>query len=343
MFKTSRLNVILAAATAAWLAGCTVDTLVVIRQPAVAGHGETFVVGAVDFIWDMDSASKAPDSVRRDSVHVGVGLPAGWEVISAKACPAPHFRPLKASINRLDTNLRNQLIADTLAACESRAFALGPDSGVRVMLKGRTFRGVPASPETLGKPDSVVVDKVPHWFGFGGRIDVFVPAGQPADTIASDQAVKAIPVYLYLTLKAPPQDTGARIIYYSKTGSLDTNAFKTSTNRDRGSMVYRPIRLTPPTVARPRPASPAQGFSVLRSPEGSLHISLPAPSGSWRGLELRSSTGARLRSWPAAALSSGQILWDGADAAGRALPAGRYLLFLSGANRPAAKPFILLP
>lgn len=343
MFKTSRLNSIFAAFIAAWLAGCTVDTLIIIKQPAVAGQGETFVVGAVDFIWDMDSASKAPDSISRDSVHVGVGLPAGWEVISAKACPAPHFRPLKASINKLDTNLRNQLIADTLAACESRAFALGADSGVRAMLKGRTFRGVPASPETLGKPDSVVVDKVAHWFGFGGRIDVFVPAGQPADTITNDQAAKALPVYIYLTLKAPLHDTGARIVYYSKTGPLDTTAYRTASNRDRGSMVYRPIRLVPPTAARPRPASPGRDFSVLRSAGGAVHISLPAASGAGRVLELRSSSGALLRSWPAASLAAGQVQWDGTDAAGRAMPAGRYVLSLAGADRRQSRPFILFP
>ena len=78
-----------------------------------------------------------------------MGLPSGWTVVSAKVCPAPHFRPAKASVNGLDSNVLDQLLLDTLDACEGRSVPLFPDSCVRAFLSGRTIR-VNASPEGQG-------------------------------------------------------------------------------------------------------------------------------------------------------------------------------------------------
>lgn len=51
---------------------------------------------AFDIILDMGPASQPADSMHRDGVHPGVGLPAGRQALSAKAGPAPHFRPARA-------------------------------------------------------------------------------------------------------------------------------------------------------------------------------------------------------------------------------------------------------
>lgn len=306
-------------------------------------------MGAVDIILDVGPASQPADSIYRDSIHFGLGLPAGWEVISAKACPAPHFRPARASVNHLDTNFRNQLIQDTLLACESRAIALGVDPGVRMFLKGRTIRAN-ASPDSMGKPFNVKTDTVPQWFGFGGRIDISVPAGSPADTVLDTTSFKALPVYIYLSLKAPDRDTTARLIFFSKTGRLDTSVFASSSNQDRGALVYRPIVVGNP-VSLPSRVSPAAGraLSVARSGPGILLINLPAHPGSgpaalWHSLEIRNSAGAVLRSWPGPSLSGrASLAWNGEDAAGRPLPAGRYVLVLTGWQAALAQPFPLLP
>jgi hypothetical protein len=342
------------------IAGCTLDSLVVLRHPGSVPVGETFQVGAVNVILDVSSAQSAADSVFRDSLHVGVGLPSGWTVVSAKACPAPHFRPAKASVNDLDTNKRNQLLLDTLDACEGRAVPLTPDSGVRAFLAGRTIR-VPASPESLGTSFNIKPDTVPNWFGFGGRIEVHIPAGSPADTIMDSTdspaiheptAFKALPVYVYLTLQAGPRDTAVRLLYFSKTGRLDTAGIRNNTNLDKGALVYHPLVVTSPVSAAPRSA--ASGFrwvsggpSIRRAASGLLTLRLPpAASGATGrgGLEVLSASGARLRSWSAPALgASGEVQWDGTDAAGRPLRAGRYLLRAVADGIHRVQPFVLMP
>src|SRR5688500_17670798 len=86
----------LSAAALLCTSACTLDNLVVLKHPAGAGKGDVFAVGVMNIIVDVNPASRIPDSIFRDSVHFAVGLPSGWEVLSVKACPAPHFRPLRA-------------------------------------------------------------------------------------------------------------------------------------------------------------------------------------------------------------------------------------------------------
>ncbi len=347
-------------AAAIGVAGCTLDSIIVLKHPGSVPVGETFSMGAVDIILDMSSAQASADSIYRDSIHVGVGLPSGWTVVSAKACPAPHFRPAKASVNDLDTNKRNQLLLDTLDVCESRAVPLDPDSGVIGFLAGRTIR-VPASPESLGVQFTLKPDTVPNWFGFRGRIDVSIPAGAPADTILDSTAstaileptaFKALPVYVYLTLRAGPRDTAARLLYFSKTGPLDTTGIRNNTNLDKGALVYHPIVVTSPVSAAPRSATPgfrwaSGGPSIRRTGSGLLTLRLPpAASGvpGRGGLEVLSATGGRLRAWSAPALgATGEVQWDGTDASGRPLPAGRYLLRAVPSGNHRIQPFVLIP
>lgn len=333
---------------AALLGGCTLDSVIVLKHPASVPRGETFAVGAVDIILDAASSAATADSIHRDSIHVGVGLPAGWEVLSAKVCAAPHFRPAKASVNLLDTNLRNRLLHDSLDACESRAVALAEDAGVRTFLLGRNLN-VNASPDSLGRRFNLRTDTVPQWVGFGGLIDVRVPAGQAADTILDTTAFKALPVYVYFTLKAPAAaDTTVRLLYFSKTGKLDTTGFGGGANQDRGALVYRPITVGSPVALRSRPARGGRGgLSHLRLAPGEHVLALPSPHPEpgevWSGLEVRTSGGAVLRSWPGEALhGASSLAWDGKDQSGRALPSGRYVLILSGSRRTLAIPFPLL-
>lgn len=330
---------------AAFLSACTLDSLVVLKHPASVPRGGTFAVGAVSLILDVTDSRAPADSIFRDSIHVGVGLPAGWEVLSAKACAAPHFRPAKASINGLDTNRRNQLLLDTLGACESRAVALAEDAGVKPFLLGRNIR-VSASPESLGTRFSLRPDTVPQWVGFGGRIEVRVPAGQAADTIRDTSALKALPVYVYFTLKASEADTVVRLLYFSKTGALDTNGLGAG-KEDRGSLVYRPIMVGSPVAVRSRPApGDGAGLSHFRFSSGHHVLTLPGErpeaGEAWSRLEVRTSAGYVARAWTGAALRGASIAWDGKDRAGRMLPSGRYVLVLSGRGRVLARPFPLL-
>lgn len=332
------------------LSACTLDSVVVLRHPASVAKAETFAVGAVDIVLDVGSPSRPADSIHRDSIHFGIGLPAGWELASpVKVCAAPHFRPARASVNGLDTNLRNRLLLDTLAACESRATALAEDPGVKLYLQGRSLRAQ-ASPDSLGRSFVVKADTVPQWLGFGGRIDVSVPAGQPADTVLLDSALKALPVYVYFSLKAASVDTTVRILYFSKTGRLDTAAFSNASNQDRGALVYRPVTVgSPVSLGGPRPGSGAsRAFSIARSGPGSLSIRLPrlppyGPADPGRTLEIRASSGAVLRSWSGRDLGGGSVSWDGRDATGRPLAAGRYVLVLKGRQGAQSLAFPLLP
>jgi hypothetical protein len=336
------------------LAACTLDSLIVLQQPAEVGKGESFQVGAVDIILDAGSASAPADSVYRDSIHVGLGLPAGWEVVAAKACPAPHFRPALASINKLDTNLRNRLLQDSLDACESRAFDLVQDPGIQAYLKGRTLRAT-ASPESLGRSFNLKVDTVPQWFGFSGRIDVSVPAGAPADTVLDTLAFKALPVFIHLTLKAPDRDEGVRLVYFSKTGRLDTAAFSDAANQDRGALVYRPVRVGSPTSSGRgtdfHGFGRSAGLRLHRAPGGGYLVLLPSTSGaapsslfpSRLSLELRDASGALLRAWPMQELEGRSSLsWDGLDLQGRPLGTGIYFLALSMPEGRFAASFVVL-
>lgn len=331
------------------LGACTLDSLIILEQPAEVRKGESFQVGAVDIILDVGPASSPADSISRDSVHVGLGLPAGWEAVSAKACPAPHFHPASAAVNQLDTNLRNRLLHDSLAACESRAVDLVPDPGIQDFLRGRTLR-VRASPDSLGRFFDLDVDTVPQWFGFSGRIDVSVPAGAPADTILDSLAFKALPVFILLTLKAPDREEAGRLLYFSKTGRLDTAAYSDPANQDRGALVYRPVQVVSPTSTRDGSASPAMGgaagLRLARMPDGGYRLSLPpsaaSPSAPWRSLELRHASGALLRAWPVHGLPGPSLSWDGRDLHGRPLGTGLYVLALTGPGGRLAAPFVVL-
>lgn len=367
MYKQSRIveksgikGSAVAAAFVAGLAGCTLDSLNLLEHPASVGPGETFSAGAVNIILDISAADTAADSIFRDSIHVGVGLPSGWTVESAKVCPAPHFRPARASVNGLDTNERNALLLDTLDACAGRSVPLYPDSGIRAFLVGRNHR-VAASPESLGGSFTVRPDTVPAWFGFSGRIEVAVPAGAPPDTILDSTyspllteptAFKALPVYVYFTLKAGQRDTSVRVLYFSKTGPLDTTGIRSSSNFDKGALVYRPLRVESSVSTARRPAGAgfrwaSGGPSIRQVAPGRLALSLPpAPSGVpvRGGLEILSAAGVRLRAWSPASLGgAGAVEWDGSDARGRPLPAGRYLLRAHAGGTQSVRPFVLMP
>jgi hypothetical protein len=221
---------------------------------------------------------------------------------------------------------------------------------VKTFLRGRIGR-INASPDSLGPRFNLNADTVPVWVGFGGRIDVLVPAGQAADTILDTTAFKALPVYLYLTIKAPAVDTSVRLIFFSKTGKLDTNGFGGGANQDRGGLVYRPITVGSPVALPPQTLRPARsgrgGLSHARHARGQHVFTLPGAAleavAAGSRLEVRSSGGAILRSWTGDAFrGTARFTWDGRDQSGRDLPSGRYVLVLMDGGRILACPFPLL-
>jgi hypothetical protein len=248
------------------------DGLVLLGMPAKAAPGATLTLGAVDLINDLSPAASPADSLVRDSIHFGLGLPAGWSVISVTVHPSFDFRPSRASVNNLDTNYRNQLLLDSLEANAGKGIALVSDTGLKAYVKGRTYRGVHASPDSLGMPIVVKADTVSQWFGFSGPLALSIPAGQPADTIFETNpksALKQIPVFIYAVIKAGNQEESVKPLFLAKSGPLDTAAYSNSADLDRASVVYRPVAVGTPVSLPPiAKGSAGPSRSALRDPLG---------------------------------------------------------------------------
>lgn len=239
------------------------DALILLQLPAQAETGGTITLGAVDMINDLSPANAPADSLVRDSLHFGLGLPAGWSVSSVTIHPAFDFRPSRASVNRLDTNYRNELLRDSMEAYASQGAALSADAGLHGFVQGRTFR-VHASPDSLGKVLIVKADTVAQWFGFSGRIGLSIPAGVAADTVLGGNALKQIPVFIYAVLHAGSQAETVKPVFLAKTGPLDTTA-----NLLDQLLGYRPVTVSAPTaILAPARAWPSLSITPLRDPLG---------------------------------------------------------------------------
>lgn len=223
------------------------DALVVLKMPSQVEKGGTVTVGAINLITDLSSASSTSPALVRDSLHFGFALPAGWSLVSVSAYPAFDFRPSKASVNRLDTNYRNQLMLDSLNAYASRAESLKTDAGLPNYVKGRTYR-VHASPDSLGKIFVVKADSVSQWLGFSRPINLSIPAGTPPDTILEGNAVKQVPVFIYAVLKVGSKDESVNPVFLSKTGALDSAGQANGT--DPAALAYRPVIVGSPVSIR---------------------------------------------------------------------------------------------
>jgi hypothetical protein len=246
--KETGMKRILAVIVALWMMlsfnGCSMDVGQVLEHPKQVKPSDQFEATVLNqYVW-MDTASKALQTVTRDSIHLAVGMPDGYSVVAAKYYYASNLNILKLA-TKIDSAAAEQMLKDSSAAYKSRATAMQSSPQFVNILKGRSYK---AENATNGDSISVNTDAVKNWSAWSGKISISIPAGTPVDTMIADPStgmdfgVISKPVFLWLTLKAKSSAGLDTLYYFTTTGILPDPS--DAANTDRGQITFTTLSVS---------------------------------------------------------------------------------------------------
>jgi len=104
------LKMLAVCAAAGTFTGCAIDYSQIVDHPAGAKPQDTISVSMINIVTVLSNSSRLIQRVTRDSLHVAMGLPQGWSVVSADCYIAEDTRLAKMIGSLEDT-------AATVAMC----------------------------------------------------------------------------------------------------------------------------------------------------------------------------------------------------------------------------------
>ena len=245
------LKLILATALFMFFVGCSMDVTTIIEHPSQAAPGSSYKTSFISSYLYLNTAPRFSSTVTRDSIHLAVGLPVGWQVLSMNYYAATNFSAIKA-INGISEAALQQALVDSFTAFESRKAPMTRDASVTTRLAHRTFQVYDsAARETL----TVAIDSIANWQSFSARFGVTFAANTPTDTFIRGDSVSQItgatvpdtigitmvPVFFYATIQTGTTLGDHRVFIFEKSGSMVSNK---NFNVDTGSMAMAKITLT---------------------------------------------------------------------------------------------------
>jgi hypothetical protein len=328
-------------------AGCSVDMSAIFDHPDQIKPGNSFPVKLGNIYMYMTNGSEAMFAAIRDSLHVLIGTPEGWEVEEVKFYIADHWKIITMSQDVMDSTELLRMLEDSLAVFETRAEAMSGGVSDPVPLAGQIFE---ASSMDGSETDSVEVDEVAQWYAFGAPANILIQPGRRMDTVfvVADSLIDtvdtttpvsidtlgmtAIPITIYARLKAASTNGTDTLYYYTKTGALPTNEPVDTTDMmamlaaaDLGSMSYAVIEVTPDAAAR----ETAGRSMVLRAGPypnpftDKVTLELAEDMGTLGGAQVYSIRGDLIAGLEP---RGGRIVWDGVCSDGsRAAPGAYYV------------------
>lgn len=248
-----RLTVFIASSVFAFLVGCSgFDTTQVLVHPDEIEGSSTFDVALVNVYTLPDTAVTFTNNVLRDSLHVLVGLPADWSVVSASmsVVKTMTFRELMAL---QANNVSEAELALQLIEVQKNAVQIPADALLTEQIKNRKIM---AHDQTGDAPShEASFASADLWHGFSAPVNLTFEKGTAPDTVMPvDSAAKIaatlgmidtssakviygtqktwpipdtiglsmIPVMVFLKVKAPAMVTSDTLYYFTKSGKIAT-------------------------------------------------------------------------------------------------------------------------
>jgi hypothetical protein len=213
------------------------------------------------------------------------------------------------------------------------------DAGFAAQLQGRSYQ---AADKTDDNPILVETDSIDSWTCFRGFTNIQYTEGTLVDTMSIDTSgdttgVSVMPVFAWVTMKAPSNARQDTLIYFSKTAAMveDTESL------DIGEMAFSAIAVGAASVISSKTGSKMQRITV-RAPVGSnqITIELGAMAHEVSTLGIYSLSGALIADLSALLhRSTGAITWN---ASGRVVKPGIYLLRCRTNNGIVSQPVQLV-
>jgi len=292
--------------------GCSLDLVQILEHPDAVKPGETFTVLFTNIYIYASPYPTYLEDVSRDSVHVGIGLPANWTIKSAQFYFAENFRPLKLANGIDDTTAMEMALIGSLFVFQSRLAPLTADAGVTNYFSGKTF----SATDTGGTSVEVVGDSVSKWFGYSGDLDMNLITGEKLDTFITqfdttidpisqaiiidtvETGMTMIPIYLMVEIQTDATEGSFDLYYFSKTAALPIVIDSTAMDFDIGNMATRPITVSATAGIQAFTQSLKRGHQLAAYPNPfvqNTHIQLNMDQKSVESAAIYNSRGQRIK------------------------------------------------
>jgi hypothetical protein len=270
------------------------------------------------------SGTSLTQNVNRDSIHLAVGTPDGYSVVSAKYYYANNLNILKLA-SKMDSAAAEQAAKDSANVYKSRATVMQNSPAFTDILKHRTYVASNAD-DTM--TITVNTDVVKNWSSWDGKINITIPQGTAPDTTMDTMGMPlgiiSKSVFVWITLKAKSAMGLDTLLYFTKTGSMPVAS--DTANLDIGQIMYAPLKVTNSGVRLTEQIKKDNGgFSAYSYPGGEkVIINFPAFYKEATGLEVFTVSGMKIADLTSAiAGSNGSVAWSTKNSA---VKPGLYIL-----------------
>jgi len=291
--------------------GCSMDVGEVLEHPKQVAPSAQFEVSMLDQYLMILNGSTVSGSVVRDSIHLAVGLPAGYSVVAAKYYFPNNLKPLKMA-SAMDSVAAIQAIKDSASVYKSRASAMQSTPQFVGILKHRSYSA--ANPNDTVSI-TVNTDSVKNWSAWGGTVNITIPAGAAADTMVDTMGMTlgiiSRPVFVWITLMSKNIAGPDTLYYFSKTAAMP--ALSDTANVDKGQITYVPLIVTNSGIRfADQSKKDSRAVSVFSYPGGDkVVINFPARYKEATGLEVFAVSGMKVADLSSALSgSNGSFTWS---------------------------------
>ncbi len=357
------------------ITGCSTDRLEMVSIPAEAKPGQTFsaaMVNAYTYLSPNSNVVMANFGAKRDSLHVMVRVPDGYEITAVKSTV---IKDLKGS--KILGQLNN--LSDLAPLLTQYATQLQPmirNTALDNSFKGKVFNAHSSKDPTASVPTSTDQG---IWAGYSALFDVDIKTGDTLDTMISidsimglasmmgldtsnvniDSIIKAqgmpieiksiafttVPALIQVSLKTKSATGKDSLFFYSTTASaLPTQAdIDGSASIDLGSMLFAELNVSEnasPVVNYTTQKIQQYGLSLMKN---SAHCMIHYDGTGLekvRAVSIYSSQGVLVNRLNLSQYGNAQ--WNYTDKKGSAVASGRYFVSLGRSSEEKALPIDIL-
>lgn len=267
--------------------GCNgFDATLLMNHPDTTIVSSTFDVALVNAYMYFDSSSTILKDVERDSLHMFVGLPETWDIVSASIVVIRDWDTFKIDEFNIDSINRHYLAESTLTYLPQPTPLLS-DTSRPSALSGKTITGY----NRRGEGITINADEIEVWKSYSAPVNILLEKDHAHDivfpfdstltfalntglipdsiastiemlsksgffTIPEKIGISVRPIILFLNIQTGSQPCTDTLYYFTKTGSMNpkTSSMVTLLSSfvpeiatiEKGGMTYTPITAISP-------------------------------------------------------------------------------------------------
>lgn len=357
------------------MTGCSTDRLEMVNMPAEAKPGQIIsasMVNAYTYLSPNSNIVMANFGAKRDSLHVMVRVPAGYEIAGVNSVV---IRDLKGSkiLGQL-SNLSN--LTTVLSPYLSQLKPMTRNTSLDNEFKGKVFKAHSSKDPTAAVPTSTDQGT---WVGYSAPFNVEIKTGDTLDTMIAVDSIKSlasmmgidtagvnidsiikaqgmpieiksiafttVPALIQISLKTKSTEGKDSLFFYSMTASkFPTQADITGgSNIDLGSMLFTELNVSEnaaPVVNHSLQKNQQHGLSITKN--GALCMIHYGVSGveKERSVSIYSSQGILVNHLRLS--RDGNAQWNYTDKRGLSVAPGRYFVSLGRSSVEKSLPIDIL-